>query len=507
MNVFAHTGVEHFPVQHQALDILKLKSRKKPVQRLSAIKIYTWLCSASRSGVVEASSQTIEECTGLSENTIKSARQYLKRLHLITADLEPGQGAKYSYAVLNLATGKPFRASEHSGADGYFTIPRLYLLPAIYKPHSGATVLTYLSALAQANRLNSTKLLKYSRAKLSALSNLTQKTLSKALDPLIEGELPFLKVEQGYVEVLNPETGTSMAAGKDIGSFHVVDETTGKRVNISQILNPENYNRYFTSTLKDFNPGVVQQDVSCAFHDDTHPSLSINLDEGVWCCHACNTKGGIVDFEMKLLDTEDKREAWKSIAQKLGVQLSPRARGEMTNKHIYRDVNGDELYAVRRYEDTTARFYSPTATGKWKAGLNGVKRVPYRLPELVKADVVVITEGEKKADEVSLLDLRDATGKPVAVTCTGSADSWRVEYLPYFQGKRVLVFPDADETGQEYKQTVTASFVRAGIEHRTVDFAPFGNDVRDFLRGRTKDELVEYTQCEWLEQREEEVQV
>jgi 5S rRNA maturation endonuclease (ribonuclease M5) len=212
---------------------------------------------------------------------------------------------------------------------------------------------------------------------------------------------------------------------------------------------------------------------------------------------------------MKLLDTEDKQTAWKSIARKLGVQLSPRARGEMTHEHFYTDVNGENLYAVRRYEDTSGRFYTPTATRKWKAGLNGVKRVPYRLHELVKADVVIITEGEKKADEVRSLGLCDANGQPVAVTCTGSWQSWRVEYVNYFQGKRVLLFPDTDDVGQRYAQAVVASFKRAGIEHRTVDFAQFGNDVRDFMRGRTKEELVEYMQCEWLEQvkKEEEVNV
>jgi putative DNA primase/helicase len=299
-----------------------------------------------------------------------------------------------------------------------------------------------------------------------------------------------------------------MTSGKDIGSFHVVDETTGKRVNIAEILNPDNYNQYFTSSVKGFNSGVVQQDVCCPFHNDTHPSMSINLDEGVWCCHVCQIDGGMVDFEMRLLDTEDKQTAWKSIARKLGVQLSPRARGEMTDQYFYHDAQGEVLYAVRRYEDTTARFYRPTATGKWKAGLNkSVERVPYRLPELVKAGVVIITEGERKADEVMALDLRDATGKPVAVTCTGSADSWRVEYADYFQGKRVLVFPDTDGPGQKYAQAVTASFKHAGIEHQTVDFLPFGNDVRDFLRGRTKEELVEYMQCEWLEKREDEVEV
>ena len=39
--------------------------------------------------------------------------------------------------------------------------------------------------------------------------------------------------------------------------------------------------------------------VRCPFHDDTHPSLSINLDEGWYKCHACGEGGaGIVKFHM-----------------------------------------------------------------------------------------------------------------------------------------------------------------------------------------------------------------
>jgi hypothetical protein len=85
------------------------------------------------------------------------------------------------------------------------------------------------------------------------------------------------------------------------------------------------------------------------------------------------------------------------------------------------------LYAVRRFEDGSARFFTPTVGEKWKPGLNGVPRVPYQLPELLKADVIIVTEGEKKADAVKLLGLLDANGQPVAVTCTGAADSWRPE--------------------------------------------------------------------------------
>jgi hypothetical protein len=40
--------------------------------------------------------------------------------------------------------------------------------------------------------------------------------------------------------------------------------------------------------------------IKCCFHDDTHPSLGINLTRGYYKCFACNSKGGdIISFHMK----------------------------------------------------------------------------------------------------------------------------------------------------------------------------------------------------------------
>jgi hypothetical protein len=497
MNIFAGTGIKHFPVQHSALERLQLCDR--PIVKLSATKLYLWLCSKSINGVVEAKANTIKRYTGIDEDTVKSAREELVRLNLITADRDLGQGATFCYTVLNLETGKAFRASEHSGPRGYFQVPRLYVLSKTYPVQSGATVLVYLTVLAHGNRFNTPKL-GFDKAKLAAISKLTQKTVSKALVPLTSGDLAFLKVDTGYVEILNPETGTAITAAKaDTNGFHFVRAQTGTRVNIKQLLTPENFKRYFPGELQDLNPAVTQQDVCCPFHADSRPSLSVNLEEGVWYCHVCQPENsGMLAFEMKKLNTDDKHLGWKSICNKLGVQLVPRKPGAFTHDHAYTDVDGEVLYAFRRFEDGTGRFFTPTISGKWKPGLNGVKRVPYHLPDLVKADVVIITEGEKKADAVRLLGLHDANGRSVAVTCTGGADSWGAEYVEYFRGKRVILFPDTDEAGQRYAEAVNASFAHAGIDHRTIDFEPFGNDVRDFLQGRTAAELVEYAKCEWL---------
>ena len=264
MNIFARTGIKHFPVQHSALERLQLDD--KPIVKLSAVKLYLWLCSKCTNGVVEAKANTIKKSTGMDEDTVKSAREELVRLNLITADRDLGQGATFCYTVLNLETGKAFRASEHSGPRGYFQVPRLYVLSKTYPVQSGATVLVYLTVLAHGNRLDRPKL-GYGKAKLASISKLTQKTVGKALVSLTSGDLPFLRVEPGLVEILNPETGTALTAAKaDTEGFHFVSAKTGTRVNIKQLLTPENFKRYFYRELEDVRPGTTQQDVCCPFH-------------------------------------------------------------------------------------------------------------------------------------------------------------------------------------------------------------------------------------------------
>jgi hypothetical protein len=45
--------------------------------------------------------------------------------------------------------------------------------------------------------------------------------------------------------------------------------------------------------------GRTWRTVRCPFHDDKHASLSINVENGGYICHACNAKGGdVLAFHM-----------------------------------------------------------------------------------------------------------------------------------------------------------------------------------------------------------------
>jgi hypothetical protein len=206
---------------------------------------------------------------------------------------------------------------------------------------------------------------------------------------------------------------------------------------------------------------------------------------------------------MRLLDTDDVQDAWKSVAKKIGVQLSHTSHGKVTHKHLYRDEEGDLRYAVFRYEDGSAsyrRYIGPGFLGrtKFKPGLNGTKRMLYNLPEVIAADVVLLVEGEKKADILTELGLVDSNGKGVAVTATGGTGSWRADYVEYLMGKRLVFLPDADTPGQKYSAEVQASLRRVGIQFKVVDFAGHGNDFREYLAVYGAVGLLRFIKCDWL---------
>jgi len=56
---------------------------------------------------------------------------------------------------------------------------------------------------------------------------------------------------------------------------------------------------YYRRAFPDISTNREMVKVLCPFHDDTRPSLSINMKEGWYKCHSCGEKGGgIIKFHM-----------------------------------------------------------------------------------------------------------------------------------------------------------------------------------------------------------------
>lgn len=155
----------------------------------------------------------------------------------------------------------------------------------------------------------------------------------------------------------------------------------------------------------------------------------------------------------------------------------------------YRDGNGKLVYQAVRYEPKGFSQRRPSG-GDWLWSMEGVTRVPYRLPELLKApleEIVYICEGEKAVEAARSLGI-------IATTNVGGAEKWKPEYQysQYFKGRRVVILPDNDEAGRKHAKQVYQDLVKVAASAKVVqlpDLPEKGDIVEWIAAGGTKAKL------------------
>ncbi|MFY9855044.1 MAG: AAA family ATPase [Terracidiphilus sp.] len=252
---------------------------------------------------------------------------------------------------------------------------------------------------------------------------------------------------------------------------------------------PAESRRYFESRFPGQRIGSRREAaLKCPFHPDRTASMSVNLEEGVWHCHACNFGGGILAFEKRLTGKDDS-DCWTAINLTIGREdrKAVKAKRRIIIIYDYRDASGQMVFQVVRYEPKEFRQRRPNGKGGWIWNMNGVTRVLYDLPALVRANVVLVGEGEKDKDilEKAAAEFPDDGGKLcyAATTNVGGALKWLDEYSAFCAGKRVFVFPDNDNTGRNHAQQVCASVSKYAQGVYLVDLPGLAEheDVSDYL--------------------------
>jgi len=174
----------------------------------------------------------------------------------------------------------------------------------------------------------------------------------------------------------------------------------------------------------------------------TYGSKSVDLNDLVWHDHETGEGGGIVE-----------------LCREMGVSDGNGAsgNGQPWITYDYKDEQGDLLFQVVRKPGHKFLQRQPNpAPGDhggedWIWNLKDVRRVPYRLPQLVNsAGLVIVVEGEKDADNLARLGY-------VTTTNPGGAGKWLAEYSHYLAGRAVVVIPDNDEPGLKHARDVMNS--------------------------------------------------
>ncbi|MDQ3203376.1 MAG: hypothetical protein M3Q94_14645, partial [Pseudomonadota bacterium] len=207
----------------------------------------------------------------------------------------------------------------------------------------------------------------------------------------------------------------------------------------------------------------------------THGSLSVDLDKGAWHSHEVGEGGGVLDLIERETGISRRAEqmAW---LETHGFKPEPVKQVEVA-QYSYADENGVLLFQVVRFEPKDFRQRCPVGD-RWSWSVKGVRKVPYRLPELLAAPeaTVYIVEGEKDVNR--LMDMG------LLATCNaGGAGKWSAELSEFFRGRRVVILPDNDEPGRKHAVKVSAALSSVGALVRVIYLPglPEKGDISDWL--------------------------
>jgi len=214
----------------------------------------------------------------------------------------------------------------------------------------------------------------------------------------------------------------------------------------------------------------------CPAHADKNPSLSIHARDGriLLHCHAnCSQEAvlaalGIEAHELFLQNSDDG---------------SKRVKPKIVATYDYSDEKGTLLYQKVRYEPKAFRHRRPGGNGGWTWKLDGVRRVLYRLSEVLVASEILVVEGEKDVGTARSLGLCATTG--------GSAeDRWLEEYTATLAGKDVAIIADSDPPGRKKARIIAHGLSGKAASVRLLEM-PGTKDLTEWVeQGGTREQLL-----------------
>lgn len=227
--------------------------------------------------------------------------------------------------------------------------------------------------------------------------------------------------------------------------------------------------------------GDRQASIQCPAHDDGNPSLSVTAGETrvLLKCHAgCENTDIVAALGLTMADlydepkTDDGPDEWVPCA---------RDGHRKIEEYPYRDEFGKTLYSVTRCDHKCFAQWRPDDSRRggraWKLG--DVRRVPYRLPELLvgisQGDTAWIVEGER--------DVHAVAKRHPTVTCnSGGAGKFLPEFAAFFTDADVTIVADRDGPGEDHATHITGILLPV-VNSLVIMQSAHGKDARDHFTG------------------------
>jgi len=248
--------------------------------------------------------------------------------------------------------------------------------------------------------------------------------------------------------------------------------------------------------------------IQCPWHEDKNPSCALTVrDDGTVSakCFSCSASGDALSLIAEVRNislTANFHDVLREACSIAGrVYEGPMQRENFGGNgasrtvvayYVYRDEQGAPLSRCVRFAPKDFRHERAMPDGSWESGVGDVRRVLYKLPEVLAAEPAVpvfLVEGEKDCDTAWKLGLV-ATSIPNGVGYWGKLEEHVKQVLA---GRIVVIIADKDAPGREFasKAVKTLAAVTRGVAVIEMPGPPEVKDLTDAVdAGLTKDDAI-----------------
>jgi hypothetical protein len=167
-------------------------------------------------------------------------------------------------------------------------------------------------------------------------------------------------------------------------------------------------------------------------------------------------------------------------------EQSTRTPQQQSKEYTYYNADGQPYQLVKRYyQNGKKKFAQSHWNGQsWQPGLpKGFERIPYRLPEVQRSQLVGIVEGEKDCETARASGLETELGI-VFTTNPEGAGKWTQGWgQQHFASKNVIIFPDNDAVGFDHARQIYQDLLPHARSLAIIQLPslPEKGDLTDFL--------------------------
>ena len=246
---------------------------------------------------------------------------------------------------------------------------------------------------------------------------------------------------------------------------------------LDEVYSRINWREFYEARLKPGKMSNGNMVTLCPFHDDTNPSLSVNMENGLWHCHACGKSGNAQTFLEQSGLT--KEQAIAELKRYAGIPDPPKKKKTKERftvgdyaalKHLPEDFlrslgiqNGRKGITIPYMDESGAvranrQRYGAGAGPRFAWG-RGSKIMPYglwRLGQMREHGYVVLVEGESDAQTLWYHNV-PALGIPGATV-------FQDEWARYLEGLTIYIHQEPDAGGETFVKKVAEGLVKGDFE-------------------------------------------